>query len=49
MGLEPRAAWAVLALGLGVAAGAVLWQRSTPLAGVVGVVVFAVGLSFASP
>jgi hypothetical protein len=49
VGLEPRAAWSVLALGLGVGVGAALWQRSTPLAAVVGVVVFVVGLSLASP
>lgn len=48
-GSEPRAAWAMLALGLGAAAGAALWQRSTPLAILTGFVVFVVGLSLSSP
>jgi len=46
---EPRAAWSVLALGLGIGVAAAFWQRSTPLAALAGVVVFVVGLSLASP
>jgi hypothetical protein len=45
----PRAAWTVLALGIGVAAAAVIWRHSTSVAAVVGLIVFVVGLSLASP
>ncbi len=46
---EPRAAWSVLALGLGVGVGALLWQRSTPVAAVAALVVTVVGLSLSAP
>ena len=46
---EPRAAWSVLALAIGVGAGAFVWQRSTPLAALVVLIITAVGLSLAAP
>ena len=46
---EPRAAWSVLALAIGVVAGAFVWQRSTPLAVLVVLIITVVGVSLSSP
>ena len=46
---EPRAAWSVLALAIGVVAGAFVWQRSTPLAVLVALIITVVGVSLSSP